>query len=68
VKAKDEQASTTEGQQPMSDTNGPGEDDKTSAHGDAQPLSQELPTDVRVRLRKLDKLESKYYGNFFFDL
>lgn len=52
----------------MSDTNGPGEDDKTSAHGDAQSLSQELPTDVRVRLRKLDKLESKYYGNFFFDL
>ena len=27
------------------------------------PIAIELPTDVRVKLRKLDKLESKYHGS-----
>lgn len=27
-------------------------------------IAMELPTDVRVKLRKLDKLESKYHGTF----
>ena len=27
-------------------------------------VSQEIPTDVRVKLRRLEKLESKYFGLF----
>ena len=30
---------------------------------DASPKASELPTEVRSKLRKLEKLESKYQGN-----
>lgn len=39
------------------------ESDRTSA-ADSSLASQELSTDVRVKLRKLEKLESKYFGLF----
>ena len=41
-------------------TNGPAQEN--SANKDSAAV--ELPTDVRVKLRKLDKLESKYHGGF----
>lgn len=34
----------------------------TDGEKDATTTPLELPTDVRVKLRKLEKLESKYYG------
>ncbi|KAI4259784.1 MAG: hypothetical protein LQ352_000590 [Teloschistes flavicans] len=38
------------------------EDGQTKAQPDAKPVvSQELPTDVRVKLRKLEKLEIRYH-------
>lgn len=51
-----------------SDTNAPGEDDKASAGAEPPSSLQELPTEVRVKLRKLEKLESKYQGTLFIDL
>lgn len=55
---------TRDVKEPASETNGPSEDDKASTGADPPSSSQELPTEVRVKLRKLDKLESKYYGTF----
>ena len=44
----------------------PGSNDKETREEDAEKYtiaaSPELPTDVRLKLRKLEKLESKYYG------
>lgn len=40
--------------------NGPAQENSASKDSAAV----ELPTDVRVKLRKLDKLESKYHGGF----
>lgn len=34
----------------------------TMEEGDERPAPPELPTDVRLKLRKLDKLESRYQG------
>ena len=54
-----------DGKEPASETNGPGEDDKASTGANLSLSSQELATDVRVKLRKLDKLEPKYHGICF---
>lgn len=62
AKTKEESTLTGSGKEPVVDTNGPGEDEKASTGADPPSSSSELPTDVRVKLRKLDKLESKYYG------
>lgn len=35
---------------------------ETTASADEPRLSSDLPTDVRVKLRKLEKLESRYHG------
>ena len=43
----------------------PTENDSASPHGaqeESPQRSTELPTEVRVKLRKLDKLESRYHG------
>jgi hypothetical protein len=37
---------------------------KDNKEGDVATASSELPTDVRVKLRKLEKLESRYQGDF----
>lgn len=55
---------TTESEPTKEDTsemNGARKEDRLVA-ADGIPSSQGLPTDVRVKLRKLDKLESKYHG------
>ena len=35
---------------------------ETAASADEPRSSSDLPTDVRVKLRKLEKLESRYHG------
>ena len=40
--------------------------DEKSAETAAPTVAQELPTDVRVKLRKLEKLESRYQGVYSF--
>ena len=35
---------------------------ETRTSADESRLSSDLPADVRVKLRKLEKLESRYYG------
>lgn len=67
-------ASQTAGEKPAVIANGSdeAEDSKRSVQGgsqdDDQPAPPELPTDVRVKLRKLEKLESRYQGSFFIQL
>ncbi|KAL9586341.1 MAG: hypothetical protein Q9212_000959 [Teloschistes hypoglaucus] len=47
---------------PLSDGARDNEDGQMKAQPDAAPVvSQELPNDVRMKLRKLDKLESRYH-------
>lgn len=65
VKLKEEPTLARDGKEPTSERDGPGEDDKASTGADLPLSSQELATDVRVKLRKLDKLESKYHGICF---
>jgi len=38
------------------------ETNETAVSTDEPRTSSDLPTDVRVKLRKLDKLESRYHG------
>lgn len=64
MKLKEESATTKDAKETTSDTYGLGEDDKASAGAEPLSSSQELPTEVRVKLRKLEKLESKYQGMF----
>lgn len=67
MKLKEDSITTKDAKDPTSDANGPGEDDKASTGTEPSSSSQELPFDVRVKLRKLDKLEPKYQGKFSFD-
>lgn len=54
----------------------PGQQSGQQAKGDAKEAStaglkdgsmNELPTDIRVRLRRLDKLEARYQGMYRYD-
>lgn len=48
---------------PLSEEPRDNEDGQTKAQPDAAAaVLQELPTDVRVKLRKLEKLESRHHG------
>ena len=40
------------------------ETDETSTTGEEPGISTDLPTDVRVKLRKLEKFESRYHGAY----
>lgn len=68
------EASQTAGEKPAAMANGDGkaEDSKLlvqgGVHEDDQPAPPELPTDVRLKLRKLEKLESRYQGWLFIQL
>lgn len=62
------EASQPAGEKPAAMANGDGEVEDSKAlvqggdrEGD-QPAPLELPTDVRVKLRKLEKLEPRYQG------
>ena len=52
--------STTEGSEKATEK---GKEPAPSAKdADEKPASTELPTDVKAKLRRLDKLESRYHG------
>lgn len=58
-------AASTPGANPSANTgNGSGSQRNSTDATNAQKF--DLPTDVRVRLRRLDKLESRYQGTFIF--
>lgn len=67
VKSQEESTLNRDGKGPVLDANSQVEDDKISMGADPL-LLQELPTEVRVKLRKLDKLESKYSGMLSLEL
>ena len=58
--AGDRNGTTTAGKSTQEDTTL--EANETAA--DEPRLSSDLPTDVRVKLRKLEKLESRYHGEW----
>lgn len=67
VDDEEEPTKVTEKTEVMADSNGteasgPGEAEKPQESVDVSPRAPELPTEVRSKLRKLEKLESRYQG------
>lgn len=70
VDDEEESTKVTEKSEAMADSNGAevresGEAEKPQESIDASPKAPELSAEVRAKLRKLEKLESRYQGRHF---